>query len=106
MTTFYVGQRVRVVAGDYFVGCEGRVVGPLSMSYSNRDRAFTYGYPVQVDGADNRIVGEGSYTMFASGEYGCFTPRPSKLEPILYDGNKTVEWSECLWQPNRQGAPA
>lgn len=22
------------------------------------------------------------------------------LEPIQYDGNKVIEWSECLWQPS------
>jgi hypothetical protein len=27
-----------------------------------------------------------------------------QLEPILYDGNQLVEWSECLWQPEGQAA--
>lgn len=83
MSKFYVGQRVRVIRCDLrpaFVGAETVITGRAEfVDQSWRGGDSWWGYPVAL--ADG------------------FLPPADYLEPILYDGNQTVEWSECLWQP-------
>jgi hypothetical protein len=86
MTTFYVGQRVRVRTNATYEGLpwiDPR--GKEARITSTRGRFMEYEF--EIAGA-------------------LFEANGDELEPILYDGNKTVEWSECLWQPSHQGAPA
>ena len=89
MTTFYVGQRVRVVSdcvggATQLIGSEG-VVNDLNCTN---------------EGGESGNIG----VSIGDEDDWCFPP--DCLEPILYDGNKTVEWSECLWQPKRTGVAA
>lgn len=30
-----------------------------------------------------------------------FISHHDEIEPIKYDGNKKVSWSDCLWRPNK-----
>lgn len=78
MATFYVGQRVRIVRtthsiNNFLIGRETVVSG-----FNGRGDVLT------------PLNGE---ALYGSGF------NPSHLEPIQYDGNKVIEWSECLWQP-------
>lgn len=100
MTTFYVGQRVRIKYSNGWpelAGEEGVVEGPSPTA--------------GACGGSQYVVAPrcwGTSVAPKPGRRGTiqFWPNARQLEPILYDGNKTVEWSECLWQPNRQGAQA
>jgi hypothetical protein len=101
MTTFYVGQRVRIKWSHNWPELAGQ-------------DGIVEGY---AEGPDIRGI-EGAILVAPTAWGTSMAPRPSpfgatqfgpqadQLEPILYDGNKTVEWSECLWQPSHQGAPA
>lgn len=94
MSAFYVGQRVRIVANldggdtDDCIGLEGVIIGDFA-TYNMRDDddpsgpEFWTGWQVDVpaSGSDFLVCGEG------------------ELEPIVDDGRKVVEWSDCLWQP-------
>ena len=93
MATFRVGQRVRIKYSNGWpelAGKTGRIVGKSS---------------------NKGILGDSEWEV-APDEWGsCIAPRPGvhwgeyfcpnscQLEPILYDGNKTAEWGECLWMP-------
>lgn len=92
MTTFYVGQRVRIVRATlnpHLLGTEARIVGPYRKGKNSTLPAWS-GWPLDVRGSSGKRI----------------VATEDCIEPILYDGNKTVEWSECLWQPSHQGAPA
>lgn len=83
MTTFYVGQRVRVVRTHW------------SLSYLRGSETVL-----------TMFDGERWHTTLRMNDHGYWIGAPECFEPILYDGNKTVEWSECLWQPERTGVAA
>jgi hypothetical protein len=87
---FHVGQRVRVVS--VFAGHE-------SLQLVGKEGAVNEIGAVNGCG-DSGLVG---VTIDGNSSW-CFAGY--QLEPILYDGNKVVEWSECLWRPERQGAHA
>lgn len=85
MTTFYVGQRVRIVRGinhPEWVGQEARIT-----------RVNCTGQ----DGSGGFYVGD---EIDRRNKFG----RPAichkgSLEPIVPEGMQPVEWSECLWRP-------
>lgn len=88
MATFKVGQRVRIrycqhpeVFGDHS-GKEGTVTG------------HRYGR--------NTVLIDGRPELRCDGYPNLF--EDDQLEPIQYDGNKVIEWSECLWQPSHETA--
>jgi len=95
MSKFRIGQKVRVryamsMIGKRFVGKEGIITEIQHVTVSRFQ-----GDPV-IYGLD--ICGIVRTRMT---DYGW---SDSQLEPILYDGNQTVEWSECLWQPSGEHA--
>lgn len=102
MATFYVGQRVRIKWCRHWpelAGSEGTVIGTHDGSESDGVEAHPDGlglyYDVAPDGfRTNRLP----KADFPTG-YALFSPSAEQLEPIQYDGNKVIEWSECLWQP-------
>ena len=100
MSTFYVGQRVRMVAGinagmtatvaevsewgpGDLVPCQGGLV-PLG---GNHDIA------IHFDSAWETFAG---FPYPASQR--CYTNK-YKLVPLTDPGRELVAWSECLWQP-------
>ena len=87
MSALRVGMRARVRWSLHFPKFEGRecviTAGPC-VFYSPSRQAFYEGWDTDL-GPD-------------------FGPTSDQLEPILYDGNQLVEWSECLWQPEGQAA--
>lgn len=102
MTTFYVGQRVRIKYSKGWpelAGTEGTIVWAVDELHEPTGVHMEWAVAPDVWG------GVLSPRPGRFGD-GCFGASSDQLEPILYDGNKTVEWSECLWQPNRQGVPA
>jgi hypothetical protein len=102
MATFYVGQRVRIKYSVWWpelAGSEGTVIGTHDGSARVGVKAHPGGpglyYEVAPDGfRTNRLPKVDSPTGYA-----LFSPSAEQLEPIQYDGNKVIEWSECLWQP-------
>jgi hypothetical protein len=85
MSAFYVGQRVRIVGAGrskHLIGTEARVV-------RWRDDAY----------AGGGVVYSG-WELDVFNRYGVpFVAYPHQIEPIVDDGRKVVEWSDCLWQP-------
>jgi hypothetical protein len=69
MTTFYVGQRVRIVGAAPGNGLNGKETTLI------------------------RFDGTWWTTTMPHPLGGYWIGLPSSFEPILYDGNKTVEWS-------------
>ena len=87
MSRFYVGQRVRIVGTNKPVmaahfGKEGVIVSACPV------------YPASWDVSGALFAADGVQCSWAE----------ASLEPILYDGNQLVQWSECLWQPEGQAA--
>lgn len=86
MAKFYVGQRVRVVRSRWgYEGREGTVVGDLTAGKFGQ-----LGWPVEIDGVGRR--NPMGMKMVA---------RDGWIEPIVDDGHKKVEWSECIF--DREG---
>jgi hypothetical protein len=87
MATFYVGQRVRIVYCKYpelfgdFAGRQGTVTG----------------FGPCIEGPGNAVLIDGEPERRNDGRKFWFLSE--QLEPIQPEGYKTVEWSECLWQP-------
>jgi hypothetical protein len=97
MATFQVGQRVRIKwshALPELDGSEGTVVGAPQTGHDFITGHLYEGYPVKPDGWASQHDADGIP----------FCPTGEQLEPIQYDGNKAVEWSECLWQPKHETA--
>jgi hypothetical protein len=92
MSRFYVGQRVRILWSNGWPELGGRagvIVG----------RAFDRG----LEGISEwRVAPDCWGTHEAPRVSSCgglhFAPCSDQLAPA-YDGNETVAWSECLWQP-------
>ena len=103
MTTYRVGERVRVVgpAESKWLGKEAVIVGPLQsmiVTYSpngRRAKSRERVHPLSVAGigcislCGRRIVGF-----------------PEFLEPIIPEGAQPAEWSACEWQPEDMRTPA
>lgn len=93
MTTFYVGQRVKIVdatRSKFLIGTETTVTA----------------LNVTAKGEHGPYVGTRTSAINMDGI--CFIAKEGWLEPIQYDGNKAVSWEECLWQPEHlrvAGAP-
>jgi hypothetical protein len=98
MTTFHVGQRVRIRWCEVPELIGGEAIIEAIEAWAAFD-------PPVLEGRVR--VGEAAYvlrpdlwrssTSPISGHR--FALRAQHIEPILYDGNKVVEWSECLWRP-------
>lgn len=94
MATFKAGQRVRIkfcfnpqIYGDS-AGKEGTVTGHIKSTHGMANAVFIDGWPELRPNGDRRAFLD------------------EQLELIQYDGNKIVEWSECLWQPEHLRATA
>jgi len=84
MTTFYVGQRVRLARPQHprHMG----MTGTVSAIFPERQG---FSYIVNCE-----IIPDGPLVSGAVPE-----THTDRLEPILYDGNQLVSWSECAWKP-------
>lgn len=87
MATFYVGQRVRFAKAETmfglpFEGMECRVTKAITHALNP--------HTGEVFDADYRIDFDCGQALAVFGR---------QLEPIVDDGRKVVEWSDCLWQP-------
>ena len=85
MTTFFVGQKVRIIRAHHhpeWIGQEARITR-VNCTGQDVDGSFYLG-----DGID-RINKFGIPVIAPKGS----------LEPIVPEGMQPVEWSECLWQP-------
>ena len=101
MTTFHVGQRVRIVRANNIaemLGREAIVIGPL--------------YNARVVGRDGRTYMKYCHDVDVSG-FGRIAPNglkmaapPGALEPIIPEGAQPAEWSACEWQPEHMRTPA
>lgn len=86
MATFYVGQRVRIVgagASLFLIGTEARIVRWSDRAFCRQREEVYSGWILDVQAVDGAP----------------FCARPEWIEPIVDDGRKVIEWSECLWQP-------
>lgn len=93
MATFRVGQRVRVTgcyagASDWVVSRVGQetTIVEVGVLFPAAPGNLVTGYTVDMEHP----------------EWGPVAFAEHQLEPIQYDGNQKVEWSECLWQPDRE----
>jgi hypothetical protein len=94
MAAFYVGQRVRIVRVKSYpevLGREAVITGFVSDAWDG-EREYA-GWQLDFKVQKIKSVAPALYVA-----------RPSDIEPILYDGNQLVSWSECLWQPEGQAA--
>lgn len=87
---YAIGTRVRIVKVD---GQPKGYLGLQGVITSYEDRIYDVGKYVPGYGLD--ISHKFPYPPFANG-WGFMH---DELEPILYDGNKLVEWEDCEWQP-------
>jgi len=85
MAAFRIGQRVRIVRVEIDFWALGKEA-TVACHESNGKLG---------------ILVDGFRSPHPSGE--C-TVWPDQIEPIQYDGNQLVSWSECLWQPEGQAA--
>lgn len=88
MATFRVGQRVRKVRGKRGIGSTAVVLDFHPISDNPK--------------VDFRIVHEQDWIddgghQWRAGDWG--NSCTDQWEPVVSDRNQTVEWSECLWQP-------
>lgn len=83
MASFLIGQRVRVVKAYFFPEFLGKEV-TITSELTQHEIWETYGYWTNVD----------------------LWGTPEQFEPIQDEGRKVVAWSECLWQPTHESAPA
>lgn len=91
MATFYVGQRVRIKWSRNWPeldGTEGVIVGRETCT--DQDTGKILEWEVAPDAWGDSLE---------PGGFRSFAPNSDQLEPIQYDGNKVIKWSECLWQP-------
>lgn len=97
MATFRVGQRVRLIAvrkvgEEHRIGKQGTIrsigtYGPgETIEVKNGVRMYTH------RGCDCTVKWDNSSRPFTAVKFW-------QLEPVQPEGNKVVEWSECLWQP-------
>lgn len=92
MATYYIGQRVRIVA-DYDDEYGGALIGSEGVVNGKFDR-----YPCWSDLHGPFFI-DGYSVMINGREYIC---HPEELEPIQPEGMKPAEWSDCLWQPESE----
>jgi len=79
MATFRVGQRVRLVYTyrlHHLLGVEATIV-----FVDENDPEQPYEIKLKDSIEANQW------------------PRPHQLEPVQHDGNKTISWDICCWQP-------
>lgn len=92
MATFRVGQRVRYVRKHSSVQSMGTTTIPLGSTGVLKASQV----PWKAD----------FYMLFddykSAHPDGCFLMNSDMIEPIQPERNQTIEWSECLWQPEHQ----
>ena len=89
MATFYVGQRVRLA----------RDCAPENLGIEGVIDHFDTGR-VGDNCRDGGILeSDCDCGVSWDREAGTAWESTSRLEPIQPEGHKTVEWTECLWQP-------
>lgn len=87
MAKFYVGQRVRLVTTYNFHNDRGKQYTVLEVVDGN------YMAPCDRD----RVGGESALIIGPQDEWGW----EHQFEPIVDDGHKKMEWSECIF--DREG---
>lgn len=95
MSAFFVGQRVRKARG-WNVGLTGTVaeIDPFD------DR----GLGVVMDGPGVGFSPSDKIRLFPAGAL--VFGYPHEWEPILPEGWKVGEWSDCVWKPEGEVVPA
>ena len=84
MATFRVGQRVRIRPYNSWPAAEGTIEAIVS---NNTDQPHCAA--VLVDG----------HPTPPWSQYRTWSIPRHILEPIQHEGNKVIDWSECLWMP-------
>lgn len=101
MSTFRVGQRVRVVVAIFrpeIAGREGTITSDLQPGFGINSNRDIWGYEVDIDGFGR--LGPSGYPWML---------RPWQLEPIQPERNQTIAWEECICGPDgkmREGLAA
>ena len=95
MSTFYVGQRVRIIKATItpsFVGMEATVISPLRLAKNETEE--WYGHSIDIDGV-------GQYNSYGK----CICAEPEKLEPLT-PPPKAITWElACFDRDGSYRAP-
>ena len=94
MAVFRVGQRVRIVYQSPTCPCSGqettiRRVGVRGRTNGARGSREFIGYEVNIERKNNRDV------------FPFFIFESEDLEPIKYERNRIVAWSDCVIDPRK-----
>lgn len=96
MSALRVGMRVKKVRGSHNVGATARVVETdPGREFDIRLKAETRMVAIRGPRAGQIVLPGDAWAWSRSGEW----------EPILPEGWRTVEWSDCLWQPESERVP-
>jgi hypothetical protein len=107
MSKFFVGQRVKKVRGNHDIGQVATVVGLVCLP-AGATVPLQGGQARLALPCDMQVLPDTSWTAVAGSVFPASQMAYTEswmFEPA-HDGNETVSWSECLWQPEPQQVSA